>query len=251
MIITIVLACRDEKRSFLMPFIRFFFMGCLSFLMLSCASTHNQVANTTPSANANPAFAVPIDDPSLPRVLLIGDSISIGYTLAVREALQGIANVHRIPENGGPTTRGLEKIDEWLGDAKWDVIHFNWGLHDLKRMEDGAHQVPLAAYEKNINRLMKRVARTGATLIWCSTTPVPAVPVDQMSPPRDFTDVVRYNTGANRLAIRHGIAINNLYGYALPDLATIQRPANVHFTDEGSAYLARHVVREIKKALPE
>ena len=73
--------------------------------------------------------------PGLPRVLLIGDSISIGYTLPTRELLDGKANVHRIPTNGGPTTRGLEQLDRWLGDSRWDVIHFNFGLHDLKRAD--------------------------------------------------------------------------------------------------------------------
>ena len=99
------------------------------------------------------------DNPSLPRILLIGDSISIGYTVPARKALQGVANLHRIPTNGGPTSKGLENIDSWLGSSKWDVIHFNWGLHDLKYMgpngenlfpkeKGGKEQVPLAEYEK-------------------------------------------------------------------------------------------------------
>ena len=67
----------------------------------------------------NPAFAPVEDDPELPRVLLIGDSISIGYTVPTRELLAGVANVHRIPVNGGPTTRGVEAIDEWLGGEPW------------------------------------------------------------------------------------------------------------------------------------
>ncbi|MFP6883617.1 MAG: hypothetical protein VCA40_04240, partial [Roseibacillus sp.] len=68
------------------------------------------------------------DVPGLPRILLIGDSITFGYTLFVREALKGVANVHRIPTNGGPTSKGLEHIEAWLGTSKWDIIHFNWGL---------------------------------------------------------------------------------------------------------------------------
>ena len=52
-------------------------------------------------------FAPVTDDPKLPRVLLIGDSISIGYTLPTRDFLKGKVNLHRIPTNGGPTTRGL------------------------------------------------------------------------------------------------------------------------------------------------
>jgi len=106
-----------------------------------------QVSAATPSLKdfsddpANPAMR-PIEDiPALPRVLLIGDSISIGYTVPVRELLKGAANVHRIPENGGPTTRGLERLDAWLGTNHWDVIHFNWGLHDLKVESNGLHQV--------------------------------------------------------------------------------------------------------------
>ena len=87
-----------------------------------------------PKRKPNPIFAPVKDDPKLPRVLLIGDSISIGYTLPTREFLKGKANLHRIPTNGGPTTKGLASIEAWLGKGKWDVIHFNWGLHDLKYM---------------------------------------------------------------------------------------------------------------------
>src|SRR5262245_55211566 len=64
------------------------------------------------------AFASVDDVARLPRVLLIGDSISIGYTPAVREMLRGVANVHRIPDNGGPTTRGLAMLEEWLGSGR-------------------------------------------------------------------------------------------------------------------------------------
>src|SRR5438105_12012509 len=100
-------------------------------------------------AKPDPAFAQVKDDPALPRVLIIGDSISIGYTVPTRKLLEGKANVHRIPENGGPTTAGLKNVKKWLGEGKWDVIHFNWGLHDIK-MDAGKHQVPVGEYEKNL-----------------------------------------------------------------------------------------------------
>jgi len=64
------------------------------------------------------------DDPSLPRVLLIGDSVSRAYTETVRKELAGKANVHRAPANCGLTATGLKKIDVWLGDGAWDIIHF-------------------------------------------------------------------------------------------------------------------------------
>jgi len=195
-----------------------------------------------------PAFATITDDPKLPRVLLIGDSISIGYTLPVRELLKGKANLHRIPTNGGPTINGLANLGKWLGAGKWDVIHFNWGLHDLRFMDTGKHQVPLADYEKNLRELVKQLKATGAKLIWCATTPVPDA---ELKPPRKNADVVAYNTVAKKIMTENGIAIDDLYAFALPQLTAIQRPANVHFTDEGSKVLAKQVVASIEAALPK
>lgn len=192
----------------------------------------------------NPAFAPVTDVAGLPRVLLLGDSISIGYTVATREALAGKANVHRAPTNCGPTTRGLAGIDAWLGDDRWDVIHFNWGLHDLKQIE-GKHQVPIGEYEKNLGRLVGRLKKTGAALIWCSTTPVP----EGCSPPRSNEDTLAYNAVAKKIMEANGVAINDLYAFALPQLSEIQRPANVHFTPEGSAVLAKQVAAAIATAL--
>lgn len=106
------------------------------------------------------------DDPSLPRVLLIGDSVSGGYTLATRKLLAGKANVHKAPENCGPTANGVKKLDIWLGDGRWDVIHFNFGLHDSR--------TPAADYEARLRAIVARLKNTGAKLIWASTTPRPA-----------------------------------------------------------------------------
>ena len=69
------------------------------------------VSGLAQAQKADPTLAPIKDDPKLPRVLLIGDSISMGYTLPVRKLLDGKANVHRIPDNGGPTTHGLKNLD--------------------------------------------------------------------------------------------------------------------------------------------
>jgi acyl-CoA thioesterase-1 len=195
---------------------------------------------------ANPAFTEITDDPALPRVLLIGDSISIGYTLPTRTRLQGRANVHRIPVNGGPTIRGLESLDQWLGSRRWDVIHFNWGLHDLRFMDDGKHQVAIEVYEKNLRDLVGRLKRTGAVLIWASTTPVPDA---EVTPPRKSGDVIIYNAAAKRVMDENGIRINDLYTVALPQLSTIQLPANVHYTDSGYDVLGERVAASIREVL--
>src|SRR5882724_8383049 len=165
---------------------------------------YGQVNDFSPQS---PAFAPVVDQPGLPRVLLIGDSISIGYTVNVQKALAGKASVHRIPENGADTANGLKKIDSWLGDSHWDVIHFNWGLHDLKVTAQGEGQVPIDAYEKNLATLVQRLKRTGAQLIWATTTPVPE---GKQNPVRVSSDVPRYNAAAIRVMEAEGIPTDDL-----------------------------------------
>ncbi len=190
---------------------------------------------------------VPVEDtPGLPRVLLIGDSISMGYTVPVRTRLEGKANVHRIPANGGPTSRGLTNIDKWLGDGKWDIIHFNWGIHDLKHMEDGKRQVEAADYEKNLRALVARLKETGATLIWASTTPIPAPP---LKPERTFGDETVYNAIAAKVMKENGVAINDLHAWMVPRFSELHKPQDLHFEPEGSEFLAEKVAQEISSRL--
>ncbi len=119
----------------------------------------------------------------LPQVLIIGDSISIGYTPHVKQMLLAEANVVHNKGNAGPTENGLKNIDEWIGTTKWDAIHFNWGLHDLcyrhpdsktqgrRDKINGTISTSLDQYEKNLEILVQRLKKTGAALIWASTTP--------------------------------------------------------------------------------
>lgn len=203
----------------------------------------------------NPVTAPIEDDPALPRVLIIGDSISMGYTLDTRAMLKGVANLHRPPTNCGPTTKGLEQIDDWLGEGKWDVIHFNWGLHDLKYMNEkgqlvavdqGKQQVPIEQYAKNLDDLVKRMKKTGATLIWRNTTPVPEGAKGRLP-----ADAVRYNEAAAKVMAKHQVPIHDLYSFAKEHEKEIQRNKDVHYTKEGSKKLAEQVVAVIKSALDE
>ena len=214
------------------------------FLWAGFAQTKVALPQTTDRPTVkDPAFDEVADVANLPRVLLIGDSISIGYTVPVRKLLKGKANVHRIPDNGGPTTNGLANLHSWLGDKKWDVIHFNWGLHDLKIMADAQRQVSPEAYEKHLRELVRQLKATRAKLIWAATTPVPE---GVKEPVRHSADVTTYNAIAMKIMDENRIAIDDLYSFALPQLSKIQRPKNVHFSDEGSEVLAKQVAASIE-----
>ena len=223
---------------------------CCCLLLLSPAGAADKPAKPA-KKTTRPRRPKIVDTPGLPRVLLIGDSISMGYTVPTRTLLAGKVNLHRIPANGGPTLRGLASIDAWLGKKKWDVIHFNWGLHDLKYMGAGGkldlkgkQQVPPEAYEKNLRQLVKRLKSTGAKLIWAATTPVP-----QGAGGRKKGDAAAYNEIAAKIMKANQITINDLYGFALPRLKKIQHPRNVHFSRGGSEALAEQVAASIRKAL--
>lgn len=202
----------------------------------------------------NPAFAKVVDVAGLPRVLILGDSISIGYTADVRSALKGKANVHRPADNCGPTTRGLMSLDKWLEGGKWDVIHFNHGLHDLKFVDEkgqntspdkGKMQVPLADYEANLVKIVERLKQTGAKLVFATTTPVPAG-----EPARKEGTEKAYNEVALKVMKAHGVAINDLHAFIAPKMTVYQTaPNNVHFKPEGSKVLGDEVARVIAETL--
>ena len=227
--------------------LRLSLLACIFLFTFTAFVQAQDYSAADKNGKVNPAME-PIEDVAgLPRALLIGDSISIGYTLPTRASLAGKANVHRIPENGGDTNYGLKKLQRWLGAGKWEVIHFNFGLHDLKFVE-GKQPVPIEQYEKNLTELVKQLKATGAKLIWRSTTPVPE---GNLNPPRKSSDVIAYNKVAQKIMRDNHIAIHDLYSFALPRVAEIQIPVNVHFTPEGSKLLAHQVAASIEAALPK
>jgi hypothetical protein len=177
------------------------------------------------------------DDPKLPRVLLIGDSVSRGYTQPTRVALAGKANVHRAPANCGPTASGLKNLDVWLGAGKWDVIHFNFGIHD--------RATPAADYVKRLEEIITRLEKTGAKLIWASTTPIPDNPAQKQT----AQSVVEKNALAAEVMTKHGIPTDDLFGAMTPRLKEFQPPLDVHYTGAGYDFLGAKVGESILSRL--
>jgi len=194
---------------------------------------------------------------ALPKVLIIGDSISMGYTPFVVQALKNQAVVVHNKGNAQHTGTGLERLDQWIGDTKWDVIHFNWGLWDLcyrhpdskiqgKRDKvNGTVTTTLEQYEKNLDELVRRLKKTHAKLIWAHTTVVP-----EKEAGRIVGDDQRYNDVATKIMKKHGVEIDDLYTLTKSFPSELfAGVGNVHYTRAGYAKIAALVAEKIKASL--
>lgn len=244
--------------SFLRSSIPIFFLSVLAAFANPSSSGGLEREFFTPEVDKTALVNSTSSEEGLPKVLIIGDSISIGYFPAVKAVLQGQASVSRPNTNCGDTPRGLREINKWLGDTKWDVIHFNWGLWDLcyrnpesknqgnRDKVNGKLSVTPEDYEKNLNALVDRLQKTGAALIWASTTLVPDGEAG-----RFVGDDVKYNAIAAKVMAERGIPINDLHATSAAfDPSLFTKPGDVHFKKAGSEKLAVEVVRSIQAKLP-
>ncbi len=176
----------------------------------------------------------------------------MGYAPHVRQGLQGIAEVHRPDGNHRSTWEALASLDQWLGDEKWDVIHFNFGLHDMYHVDDsgqvvspeqGAARSSLADYEGNLRRIVARLEQTKAALVFATSTPALTD-----TPTHRSGVTAHYNEVSASVMRSRGVAIDDLHGFVVQE-PELQLPGDLHFTAEGYERLGGRVVAAIQEAL--
>jgi hypothetical protein len=184
------------------------------------------------------------NETNLPRVLLIGDSITRAYYREVEKHLEGKAYVGRLSSSAFISDPVLAKqIEMVLSQYKFDVIHFNNGMHGWQHSEK--------EYEQAFPEFIKVVQKNapGAKLIWANTTPLkvsPNLPADNQTQATD-----------ERIAARNAIALKLVQAKGIPedDLNTPMRghpelhSDNVHFNEQGVALQAAQVAGQIEKQL--
>jgi hypothetical protein len=202
---------------------------------------------------------------TLPRVLILGDSISIGYTPYVQQQLAGKAVVERPSVNCQYSAYGLSKLNTWLGSGQWDVIHFNWGIWDTHLMSNGAilsaTQEPRVQpdvehgfvydangfvdpgrttyvrcipeqYRANLSQILDRLEQTNARLVFATTTQLVC------RCPENLVLVDTYNKVAKELMAERGIAINDLNQLVATQGQAWYSSDGCHFTSTGYQNLA-------------
>ncbi|GAB5552264.1 MAG: SGNH/GDSL hydrolase family protein [Saprospiraceae bacterium] len=195
---------------------------------------------------------------SKPKILIIGDSISIGYTPFVKENLIERAEVYHNPGNAQHTGTGVNKIEEWLGDQDWDIIQFNWGLWDLcyrhpdskvqgnRDKVNGAITYQVEDYAANLDSIVILLKQnTEAKLIFVSTTYVPAEEAG-----RFVEDPIRYNIVAKKIMEKHSIDINDIYEESKNiHQAFGKGPDDVHYSKAGYEKLGLVITQFLEKQL--
>ncbi len=174
----------------------------------------------------------------LPRVMLIGDSITRGYFQAVEQNLTGTAYVARIATSkaiGDPAL--VAELATFLRQARFDVVHFNIGMHGWAYSDE--------EYRRHFPSLVRAIRKNAprAKIIWASTTPVRK---DRDPGPRN--DRIQARNGiAREYASTHGIPVDDLYTLMTPH--SEMHSDDVHFNKEGNVLLADQVAREVAKLL--
>jgi len=172
---------------------------------------------------------------NLPRVLLVGDSIVNGYQGEARRLLEakGVNVTYWISSYCVTSPHYLTFLGIYLDEAKYDVIHFNNGLHSC--------ETPVADYEKAYRNALRLVKdrQPGAKIVWASSTPLNAT--DSRA-----GKVAALNAAARRAAESVGdVAENDLYALANPLDRKAYWVDTHHYTSDGYELLASQVVEKI------
>lgn len=192
-----------------------------------------------------------------PRILIIGDSISIGYFPFIQEHLKDKAVVVHNPGNAQHTGTGLQQLQNWLGNEKWDVIQFNWGLWDIVRRHPGSKHrdkrdklngkvaYTPEEYANNLNLLVGILKKTGAKLIFVTTTYVP-----EDEPGRQSRDPQLYNAVAKRIMKDNGVRVNDIFGKSRRIHKKEGKGVkDVHYTQQGYRMLSEPLCQMLDKTL--
>lgn len=188
------------------------------------------------------------------RVVLIGDSIRMGYEATVRSALEGAAEIWTPgQENGGTSRNVLARLEEWVVGQRPDIVHVNAGLHDLAR-DPGqpGPRVELAEYPSNVRAILKGIReRTKARVVWALSTPVNQQWHHQdRGFDRHEADVTAYNAAAAGVCRELGVPVNDLYGLVMAaGRDQLLQKDGVHFKPEGYALLGCGVANVIRALL--
>eukprot|EP01052_Picozoa_sp_SAG31_P021627 SAG31_NODE_1681_length_7537_cov_71.109572_6_plen_360_part_00 len=174
---------------------------------------------------------------SKPQLLVIGDSISLGWSPVLFPLLRSEFESQHVPTNAGPASKGFACARSWVGDVQWDVVLFNFGLHSLDRhrLPDGSATLPtgeaetLTNYTREIQAIAALLKKHSRRVIWVDTTPVPLNVT--AGPERHNQDVIQFNAAANDVMNNLQIETSDVYGAVMDVCPDTSGPPDHTYTE--------------------
>jgi lysophospholipase L1-like esterase/dienelactone hydrolase len=197
----------------------------------------------------------PPPKPDLPRVLLLGDSIRVGYAPLIAKRLAGIAEVIS-PEDCGDSRTALKMLDGQLAAARPALVHFNCGLQDLKVGKiSNEWQVIARDYHYNLRTIVERIrksAKESPRVIFATTTPI--VDARHAAKHQDFyrfnADVRDCNERAVKIMLELDVPVDDLYAIVQDGgAAKLIGEDGMHLTPAGYERLADAAADCIKRQI--
>ncbi|MBX2817002.1 MAG: alpha-L-fucosidase [Saprospiraceae bacterium] len=196
---------------------------------------------------------------SKPEILIIGDSISLGYMPFVQEELATLAEVSHNPGNAQHTGTGLKNIADWIEDGDWDIIQFNWGLWDLcYRHPDSAVQgnrdkvrgtitYSVEQYAAQLDSIVSILKTSDAQLVFVTTSYVP-----EEEAGRHLEDAIRYNEAAQEVMKKQNVLVHDIYAASKAIHQEWGKGRDdVHYTVEGYARLGKRIAAFLRDQLAQ
>lgn len=188
------------------------------------------------------------------NLLLLGDSIRIGYDKSVKKTLEGKANVVFPADNCRFASYLLRHFHEYfsgLAGEDIDVIHWNTGLWDCLRLFEEDPHTPLDVYAYYIDRICIRIKKLcpNAKVIFATSTNVISEKMGQNAM-RYNEDIEEYNKVAVEIVKKHGFDVNDLYAFSTTLPEEYHSPDGVHFyTPGGTKAFTNQVLSYVVPAL--
>lgn len=187
------------------------------------------------------------------NVLLIGDSIRMGYDKAIQKSLEGKANVYYPDDNCRFASYLLRYIHEYKGlakDNRIDVLHWNAGLWDCLRLFEEEPHTPIEVYTYYIERLCIRIKKIfpEAKVIFATSTSVLSEKMGKNFK-RYNEDIEKYNKAAIEVVKKYGFEINDLYAVSITLPEEAHSDAVHYYTPMGTKAFTNQVLSYVVPAL--
>ena len=173
---------------------------------------------------------------NIPRVALIGDSITEGYYQFVKEELQGIAKVDCLTTSYSIASEIYGNIIKWfVKDSEYDVVHFNYGLH--------AYSVNGEIYESRCREMVETFLKKSKVILATTTTVLDETLQRENESWKE--KVIERNEKIVRVSEEFDLEIDDLYKKCVEFGEKERYKDGVHFYEK----LAKSVVDSVKKQL--